>query len=145
MAKKNKPDNAYWLNAAKQIPYAVDLEQRHISVPEPELEQAAQSLMVQHFLSGGFHIQSCIPDGHRTEVFDPEIRLKQAPPKPVSSVKYPIGTGFLVQSDGSKLSVVQIDGVKYTLQYLNRNKADLTVREMDIDKSVSWAFWVRRL
>jgi len=150
--KKKKTDtksgcshgSAYWENAAKQIPYAVNIPERYISVPEPELEQAAQMLMVQHFTNNGFHIQSCIPDGSRTKVFDPEIRLKKAPPKPASSVKYPVGTKFLVQSDGSKLIVALIDGTKYTLNYLNRNKPDLVVQEKDIDKSTSWNFWIRQ-
>lgn len=136
--------DGYWIEAAKQIPYQIDLKERHISVPEGELEEAAQMLMVQHFVNNGWHVQSCIPTGVATKVFDPTIRLTHAPPKPPSSVKYPVGTKFLVQSDGSKLIVAEISGTKYTLNYLNRNKADLVLQERDIDKSVSWNLWIKQ-
>jgi hypothetical protein len=35
-----KQNDSYWLNAAKQIPWPVNLIEHHISVPESELQQA---------------------------------------------------------------------------------------------------------
>src|SRR6187549_2332247 len=50
----------YWINAAKQFVWPIDFEQLHISVPEKDLQLAADNLMVSHFKANGWHIQSAI-------------------------------------------------------------------------------------
>lgn len=140
----NGQTEAYWLNAAKQIPYVVDLSANHISVPINEVDKAGVNLMVQHFVNNGFFIQTCIPDSSsETRVFNPDIRLKMPLVKIVlDNAKFKIGDRFLVKSTECELEITYMESKKIHLKYLNRNKPDLLSSEEMIIKNLNWGNWI---
>lgn len=130
----------YWENAAKQIRWNVDLKERHVSVPESELEEAQQNLMVQHFLNNGFHIQSCIGSVPRKSVFDPEIRLRT---KTRDRSEFQIDDMFEIISDGAKLQIRSFDKARIVLAYANRPKPDITTNIERLRKVLNFKVWKR--
>jgi hypothetical protein len=135
----NSHGESYWELAAKQINWPVDLKERHISVPESELEAAQDNLMVQHFLHGGFHIQSCI-EAPRTTVFDPTIRLRT---KTRDRSEFEIDDMFEIVSDGAKLQIRSLEKNRITLAYFNRPKPDITTNIEQLRKVLNFKVWKR--
>lgn len=131
----------YWLNAAKQIEWPVDIGEKHISIPVNEVDKAQENLMVQHFINAGFFIQTCIPNG-KTEVFDPDIRLKLPLVKIVlDNAKFKIGDRFKVKSTECELEITYMESKKIHLKYTNRTKHDLISSEDMIVKNLNWGNW----
>lgn len=132
----------YWLNAAKQIEWPVDIDNNHISVPIDEVGKAKNNLMVQHFLNAGFFIQTCIPDA-KNIIFNPDIRLKLPLVKIVlDNAKFKIGDRFKVKSTECELEITYMESKKIHLKYTNRNKHDLLSSEEMIVKNLNWNNWV---
>jgi len=136
----NGQTEAYWLNAAKQIPWPISLDQNHISVPTTEVYMAGQNLMVQHFVNAGFFIQTCIPDAvPENKVFDPEIRLKLPAVKIVpDDAIFHIGDGFEIKSTGCKVEIEAMESKKIHLRYTNRDKHNLLSSEEMLVKNLNW-------
>lgn len=132
--------NEYWINAAKQIQWPVNIPERYISVPEPELEQAQDNLMVQHFLHAGFHIQSCLADAPRTQVFDPQIRLRT---KTRDRSEFEVDDLFEIVSDGAKLQIRELAKNRIVLAYFNRPKPNVTTNIEQLRKVLNFKVWKR--
>jgi len=132
--------DGYWELAAKQIKWPVDLKERHISVPEPELEEAQQNLMVQHFLHAGFHIQSAIGETRLTQVFNPEIRLRT---KTHDRSEFEIDDMFEIVSDGAKLQIQSLERNRIVLAYFNRPKPNVTTNIEQLRKVLNFKVWKR--
>lgn len=134
----------YWQNAAKQIRWPVDIGECHISVPINEVNKATENLMVQHFINAGFFIQTCIPDGSSTAIFDPEIRLKLPSEKIVpDNAVFHIGDRFRVKSTECELEIGAMESKKIHLKYVNRNKPNLLSSEDMLLKNMRWELWER--
>lgn len=133
----------YWTNAAKQIVWPVDLNELHISIPIDEVDKAKENLMVQHFINAGFFIQTCIPDS-RTEVFNPEIRLKMPAVKiaPDNAVYKP-GDRFKIRSTECEMVIETTESKKIHLKYTNRNKHNIITSEEMLNKNLSWGTWIK--
>jgi hypothetical protein len=136
--------NGYWENASKQLKWAVNIPEKYISVPETELNEAKESLMIQHFCNNGFHIQSCIPSFNENRVFDPEIRLKMASVKiaPDDSA-YHVGDRFMVVSTYCELEITNVESKKIHLKYLNRNKHNLLQSDDLLNHNLDFKLWKR--
>lgn len=132
----------YWVNASKQIPWDVDIQNSHISVPFNEVELAVENLMVKHFVNNGFFIQQCIPNGVSKKVFNPEIRFKLPSEKitPVDSI-YKTGDSFRVNSTMCEMEITSTESKKIHLRYTNRDKNDLIYSEELIHRNVSMKYW----
>jgi len=135
----NSRGESYWELAAKQIKWPVDLKERHISVPETELEEAQQNLMVAHFLNAGFHIQSCIA-APCTTVFDPAIRLRT---KTRDRSEFEIDDMFEIVSDGAKLQIRELTKNRIVLSYFNRPKPNITTNIEQLRKVLNFKVWKR--
>lgn len=135
----NSHGNGYWELAAKQIPYPVNIPERYISVPEPELQQAQENLMVQHFLHGGFHVQSCIA-APKTEVFNPDIRLRT---KTRDRSEFEIDDMFEIVSDGAKLQIRSLEKSRIILAYTNRPKPNIITNIEQLRRVLNFKVWKR--
>lgn len=135
----NVHGNPYWELAAKQIPWPVDLMERHISVPKSELETARESLMVAHFCNNGFHIQSCI-EVPKTVVFDPKVRLRT---KTRDRSEFEVDDMFEVLSDGAKLQIRSLDGTRIVLAYFNRPKPNIVTNIEQLRRVLNFKVWKR--
>lgn len=70
----NKAQVLYITQAAKMIPYQVDIQKAQISVPISKEKEAAENLVVIHLVNSfGFEVQLAM-DVPENKVFDPEIR-----------------------------------------------------------------------
>lgn len=136
--------DSYWLNAAKQIEWPIDLKERHISVPESELYAAKDNLMVQHFVNNGWHIQSSI------EVVKNRVFVAPVSDKPifkplkvveVTEPKYKNGTKYLIKSTECIVQIVRLEKGKVQFHYLNRNKPDLLSSEENLDRVLRMQTW----
>lgn len=136
----------YWINAAKQFIWPIDLKDKIIQVPEPELSKANDDLMVSHFRSHGWHIQSCIsveytkpfiaPESNGKPIFKP---VKEA--EPIKETKYKINQEFTIQSSDCRVKIVRIEKGKIQFKYLNRNKPDLLSSEENLDAVLRKGYW----
>lgn len=140
MSSKEKVSKDYWQLAAKQIKWPVDLTERHISVLEPELREAQEHLMVQHFLHGGFHIQSSLAPTTVTQVFDPAIRLRT---KTRDRSEFEVDDMFEILSDGAKLQIRELAGARITLSYFNRPKPNITTNIEQLRRVLNFKVWKR--
>lgn len=142
---------SYWQNAAKQIEWPVDFEEKHISVPESELQYASEHLMVQHFCNNGFHIQSCIGDIPRTTVYvapvsdKPIFRPIAKSVAPEAVVRpYQQGNKFRIKSTNCELEITHIESGKVHFVYTNRpHKAPLLNSIESLDKVLKMEVWER--
>jgi hypothetical protein len=134
----------YWNNAAKQIVWPVDLIQRHISVPESELQQAKDNLMVQHFCNNGWHIQSCIDVIKNKPFIAPVSTGPIFKPVKVVEVKeslYHLEDKFKVISTGEEFKIVFMDKGKLHLKYLNRDKPNIISSEENLSAMLNRKLW----
>lgn len=136
----------YWINAAKQIAWPVDYDEQHISVPQPEIREAEESLIVQHFCNNGFFIQQAI-SVEKTIPFvapvtaGPIFRgvLKEQEEKP--KTLYQTGEKFKVRSTECELEIVHQEKGKIHFKYLNRNKPNIISSEEQLTKVIRWEQW----
>lgn len=139
---KTTPKSDYFLLAAKQVPWPVDLKEKSILVPESELLQAEDNLMVSHLRRHGFFIQSTIENVEKTKIFSVDLR------KVVTRVKrdetYRIGDRFLIKSTSTVVEVVQVQP-KVRLAYRNLppkiSKPDLLTSVEQLKKYISLGYW----
>lgn len=137
--------DSYWLNAAKQIEWPVDLSERHISVPESELELASESPMVQHFINNGWHIQSAIVVG-KNKVFvapvsdGPIFKSVKIVPE-TAEPKYKLGAKFRIKSTECIVQIIRFEKGKVQFHYTNRNKHDLLSSEENLDRVLRMQLW----
>ena len=136
----NSHSESYWELAAKQIKWPVDLTERPISVPEPELSEAQDNLMVQHFLHAGFHIQSSLAPTPKTKVFDPTIRLRT---KTRDRSEFEVDDMFEIVSDGAKLQIRELTKNRIVLSYFNRPKPNITTNIEQLRKVLNFKVWKR--
>lgn len=136
--KKPKPNDAFWINAAKQVPWPVDLKERHISVPESELAEAQDHLMVRYLCSNGFFIQLCI-EVIKTTVFDPFIEHK-LPAKRIApdDALFHVGDQFRVNSTGCEMDITILEANKIELKYTNRpGKNGIVTNELQLQRGLN--------
>lgn len=136
----------YWVNAAKQFVWPIDFEQVAILIPEKDLPIAADDLMVKHFRSNGWHIQSAIeveytkPFTKPVSTGKPIFYQKHVEEKAAS--KYTLGKKFRIRSSDCELEITHIEHGKIHLHYTNRpHKADLLTSEEHLDKAVRNEYW----
>lgn len=140
----------YFENAAKQIPWPVEVGQKKddykgvIHVPFNELEQANEHLMVTHLLNHGFVIQQTITEISRTEVFDPVIRLKDHKPfKEIPDDNFGIGKMFKVSSVGTRLIITKSSAESVELKYMDGEKLPIRTTRPLIERSLNLGAWQR--
>lgn len=134
----------YWINAAKQFIWPIDFTEKHILVPEKDLDAAMDNLMVSHFRSHGWHIQSAIVEytkpyvapENKGPMFTPIIKTEQA------EQKFRIGQRFIVKSSECELQVIDIKKSFIELKYTNRNKQNISTNEDNLSKSLRFNYWV---
>lgn len=140
----NSLGDSYWLNAAKQIEWPIDLAEKHISVPHNELDAAQDNLMAQHFLNNGWHIQSAI------EVVKNKVFVAPVSDKPIfkplkvakiTEPKYKNGTKYLIKSTECIVQIIRLEKGKVQFHYLNRNKPDLLSSEENLDAVLRKELW----
>jgi len=138
--------NEYWINAAKQIVWPIDLKERHISVPQAELTQAQDNLMVQHFCNNGWYIQSCI-EVVKTKPFIAPITDRPIF-KPIKIVEeketlFKLEDKFKVLSTECELKIVHLEKGKLHLKYLNRNKPNIISSEENLSNMLKRKLWIK--
>lgn len=151
MAKrKDVRGKDYFENAAKQIPWPVDVGAKsddykgQIHVPHFDIDRASDHLMVKHLLGLGYTIQSTIAEVSQTKIFDPVMNMldKQPIQKEVEESKFKIGDRFLVKSTGQKLEITSLTkGI--TLHYYTECKEDVKMPSEHLDRNLSFQTWIR--
>lgn len=141
------PGSEYWLNAAKQFPWPIDLQERVINVPHNELESAEQDLMVEYFRNNGWHIQSCIEVVHTKPFVKPVSNGPIFKPtkivEPIPDTKYHKDDSFKIKSSDCELKIVRIEKGKIQFKYTNRpHKHDLLSSEDALDRALKMGYWV---
>ncbi len=137
----------YWINAAKQFVWPIDFEQLHISVPEKDLQLAADNLMVSHFKANGWHIQSAIA----VEYTRPFVAPVSDKPifKPIdkkvieSEPEFKYNQEFRIKSTDCELRITEIDKKSIVLSYINRTKPPITTTPENLAKSVRMGVWIK--
>jgi len=136
----------YWQNAAKQFVWPIDFEQLHISVPEKDLELAADNLMISHFKANGWHIQSAIAVEYTKPFVAPVSDIpifkpieKKAEPEP----EFKYNQAFKIKSTDCKLKITSIDKKSITLSYTNRDKSDIATNPDNLAKSIRMGVWIK--
>lgn len=140
----NSPGSSYFENAAKQIPWDVNVSEKYISVPSANWDQAKENLMVQHMMTNGFFLQDCIP--YETKpVFDPKIRLSGAKPLPKELVndEFAPGTKFRLRSDGTRFEVESSGKTGITVKYPDGQKLPFKTTREIIKRNLSLGVWIR--
>ena len=135
------PSKSYFENAAKQFVWPINFNDRTILVPENELELAEDDLMVKHFRTHGWHIQSAIGEVQKTKVYVAPVsdKLIFKPTKTdIIEVenKFKIGQKFKVVSTFCQLKIVDMTKKSITLKYTNRDKQDLVTTEENLSKAI---------
>lgn len=129
----------YWLNASKQFVWPIDFEDLQILVPEKDLELAADNLMVSHFRSNGWHIQSVISVSY-TKPFAAPVSDKPifTPTKVIEQKEseFKFNQAFKIKSTECELKIISIDKKTIILKYTNRQKADITTTPENLSKSI---------
>lgn len=138
----------YWLNAAKQFPWPINLQDRIINVPHNELEVAEQDLMVEHFRNNGWHVQSCIEVVHTEPFIAPTsngpIFKPLKPKEPETESKYHLNDKFLIKSSECELKIIRLEKGKVQFHYTNRpGKVDLLSSEENLDGVLRKGYWVK--
>lgn len=121
---------------AKMCEWTVDHAEKHVNVPESELQRARDDLVVKHFIEHGYFIQSCI-DAPKNIVFNPATRVVEVVKK-----EFEIGDKFKIKSSLCELEIVRSDK-KIELKYTNRNKHNLLTSFEQLQKVVKLEYWLR--
>lgn len=136
----------YWQNAAKQFIWPIEFDQLHISVPEKDLQLAADNLMVSHFKANGWHIQSAIA----VEYTRPFIAPVSDKPifKPIEKraelePEFKFNQTFKIKSTDCELKIVSIDKKSIHLQYTNRKKDNIITTPENLSKSIRMGVWIK--
>jgi hypothetical protein len=134
----------YWVNAAKQFIWPINFTDLQILVPEKDLELVETNLMVAHFRSHGWHIQSVIGEVDTQPVFDPKMNLPARRYHEIASrSEFMAGDCFRVLSSECELRCERVEK-KIQLSYTNRpGKHDLLVSEEQLKKAISFGLWIR--
>lgn len=135
----NGQTQQYWLNASKQFIWPIDFTDMQILVPEKDLELAADNLMVSHFRSHGWHIQSVISVDYTKPFIAPVSDKPIFQPAKVIEQKegeFKFNQAFRIKSTECELKIISIDKKSITLKYINRQKADITTSPENLSKSV---------
>lgn len=145
MKNINYPGKEYFDRAAQHFEWPIDHHHKHILVPADELDKAANNLMVLHFRSYGWHVQSVIPGSiNKNKIYEPEFILKGVRPK-----EQPVETGhkegdkFRIKSTDCELQITRIDGKKMHMSYTNRSKSPLISGVENLDKMLNQGYWVK--
>lgn len=137
------PGKSYFETAAKQFCWPLNWDDKTILVPESELWLAEDHLIVAHFRSYGWHIQSCI-DVVKTIPFVAPITVGpifRQPPKLLDAeTKYRCGQKFKIVSTECEVQIIEVSK-KIELHYTNRNKPDLTTNEVNLDRVLKMGLW----
>ena len=129
--------------AEKMIPWSIDIENKHISVPESDLELAKENLTVEHICKKfGFFIQSAI-SCDKKEVFDPKLLNNKPKEKSTLSAEFSVLDKFKVISTGSFLEIKEIKGSSFVLKYTFEKRPDITTTIESIKQQLNLKTWVR--
>lgn len=144
-----KDNIEYFRNAEKMIPWkltvesvtenGVKREDRYISVPSSQCNEAKDNLTVRHLIKEhGFVIQDCIPYDTRKPL---EVEFKERIVKKVEN-QWSIGQRFLIKSTNTKLEIISnIGGLE--LKYLDATKFPIKTNEINVDKMLKLGVWKR--
>lgn len=136
---------SYLQNCAKMIKWPVNLEDKFISVPVGQEDEAEDNLMVSHLKGHGFKIQLAIPDAiTETKVFDPELAMKDKRPIPKEKAVegFAKGDKFEVKSTGDRLEIIDTTG-GLSLRYLNVGKANIKMPIDHMKRNLEFQTWIR--
>lgn len=144
MARKNielvgNQTQRYWLNASKQFVWPIDFTDMQILVPEKDLELAADNLMVSHFRSHGWHIQSVIAVDYTKPFIAPVSDKPIFIPTKIIEQKeseFKFNQAFRIKSTECELKIISIDKKSIILSYTNRTKPDIITTPEHLSKSV---------
>jgi hypothetical protein len=136
----------YWQNAAKQFIWPIDFTDLQILVPEKDLQLAGDNLMVSHFRSHGWHVQSVI-DVNYNKPFVAPVSDKPMfmPPKVIEQKEgeFKFNQAFRIKSTDCELKIISIDKKTIILKYTNRSKADIATSPENLSKSVRMGVWIK--
>lgn len=141
MAAKKNP-NQYYLNAGRLIKWPLNIQDRTILVPEDQLQEAKETLAVQHLCNADhrFHIQSILPGSIELNKGEIEaVFTHRIVHKPDDGI---IGKEFKVTSDGAILQIVeQPNKDSVVMAYKNRPKENFNTTLAQIMKSCDIGVW----
>ena len=145
----NSPGKEYFENAAKQIPWPVEVGQKKddykgvIHVPHYDMDKANDNLMVSHLIHHGFVIQQTIALINETRVYDPEIRLRDVRPTQKQQVDDGFKTGdmFRVKSTKTRLEIVSCWKDSVDMKYPDGEKMPFKTTKQHIAKQLNFETW----
>lgn len=138
-------EELYLQKAAAQIPYPVDIYNKTIDVPDNEVDQALEHLMIQQLCGARFRfaIQRCIPDEVvKKEVYDPKLREVVKPVEVVEEAFVKIGDQFLVNNQVT-LEVRRIEGDVVYTKALNQMASESPIGILVLKEMVKRKTWER--
>lgn len=138
----------YWVNAAKQFIWPIDFDELHILVPEKDLEYANDNLMVSHFRSHGWHIQSVIGEVEYSKPYIAPISDKPMFIQPKKQVEekepeFKFNQLFKIASSGDELKIVSIDKKSIELKYIGLDKPNITTTPENLARSIKMGVWLK--
>lgn len=143
------PSESYFTTAAKQFSWPIDFTDKVILVPEQDLQDAEDDLMVQHFRKYGWHIQSVI-DVERTKIFVKppvppkgmfrgDIKTVKQEPEPI----FKCNQQFKIVSTGTIMQIVEVSKKGIVLRYVDGSRADIQTTMENLTKSLKMGVFVR--
>jgi len=142
------PGKSYFENAAKQFEWPINFEDKTILVPESELSKAEDNLMVAHFRSHGWHIQSCI-DVIKTKPFIAPVlngsMFKPLKPMEEKEQLFKLNDKFKILSTECLVQIFHMEKGKIHMRYLNRNKPNLLSSEENLSAMLRRKLWEKVL
>ena len=138
MVKLTKEDKNYITLSAKMIPYPVDLEFGHISVPVGQEKEAWENLTVRHLINKfDLKIQTAI-SVELNKVYDPKLRSKpvELEKEKECFVRPKKGEIWLDSCDNSRKYFDWVKEGKYRVKFLNELRPGRTFIEQEIINSL---------
>lgn len=138
---------SYWNNAAKQISWPIDHNDKQILVPEDELQLAEDDLMVMHFRKYGWHIQSSIIQHTKPfiapttkgPIFRGDLKKEVVEAEPL----FKCNDKFRIQSTGTEVMIVEYTKKSISLKYTSMVKDNIITSPENLAKSVKMGVFVR--
>jgi hypothetical protein len=136
----------YWQQAAKQFQWPIEFNDLQILVPEVDLPEAEQDLMVQHFRNNGWHVQSVIEVVYTKPYIAPVQNKPIFRPvaKPVENdAVFKCNQQFKISSTEDELRISGIDKKTITLSYTNKRKEPITTSPENLAKMIRMGLWIK--
>lgn len=136
----------YWINAAKQFKWPIDFNDLQILVPECDLQQAEDDLMVKHFRNAGWHIQIAIVEYTKPFIAPVSNKPIFRPFKPIEQqpeTEFKFNQKFLIQSTECELVISEISKKGIVLKYTNRNKGNINTTAENLQRQLKFGTWIK--